>query len=172
MRADRLYSELLRHLESSYVAGDRLSMLVSLQTWLKGYVEALDTKTGGRWGLARFVELDFTRYPVDEAAFSPDDEYEVLKKLPPSSLEALSMRLRDIFWSGVTLETATICPNCDSVELRVLADMTAREVVLSCDLCAWRQFPTGRHWEGTRPLEPAPREMTDEWRRTGSPKRA
>jgi hypothetical protein len=167
MRVENLVSDLLGELESSFSPGDRSALLRLLQQWLKSHLVSWSSQLRDRWGLDGLATLDLPRYPIDETSLDPDEEVRQLKSVPPTSMELLAMRLRDIFWAGITVESTTVCPRCSETQLRILEDADSDAIVLSCDLCAWSQTPLGEPWRGTRPLQPAPRSRIEEWRDAG-----
>jgi hypothetical protein len=57
--------------------------------------------------------------------------------VPPLSVEELAMRLQDLFWGGLTLESGIQCSPCNVSELRVLVDTSAEQLVRACDWCSW-----------------------------------
>lgn len=164
MRPDKLLSNLLAHVRSSYPPGDRAAMLGVLQQWLKSHLANWNAGLRERWGLDEFARMDLARYPVDEASLDLDEELRQLRSVPPMSMELLAMRLRDIFWAGITVESSLVCPRCGEARLRMLEDAHSDALVLSCDLCAWSQSMLGEPWHGGRRLEPAPKARIDRWR--------
>jgi hypothetical protein len=166
MRPDKLLSGLIAHLQSSSQRG-RAAMLRLLQQWLKSHLASWDADLRERWGLDGFAGMDLLRYPIDEASLDPDEELRQLKSVPPTSMELLAMRLRNIFWAGITVESTAVCPRCSEAQLRILEDAHSDAIVLSCDLCAWSQTPNGEPWHGARRLEPAPKARIERWKDTG-----
>jgi len=164
MRLDQLLAGLLAHLQSACYSGDRAAMLDSLQQWLKLHLANWNTGLRERWGLDGFSGMDLPCYPIDESSLDPDEAFRQLKSVPPTSMELLAMRLRDIFWAGITVESTVVCPRCGEAQLRILQDAHSDAIVLSCDLCAWSQTPQGEPWHGAQRLEPTPKARIDRWR--------
>ncbi len=111
-------------------------MLRSLQQWLRLHLASWNPQLRDRWGLSDLAAMNVRDYPVGEASLNPDEELQQLKSVPPLSMDELGMRIRDIFWGGVTVESTIICPRCRETQLRILEDPPSNAIVLSCDLCA------------------------------------
>lgn len=168
MRIETLVADLVASLDSSSVPGNRSNLLQQLQNWLQSRVGLWSTHLRHRWGLDALVALDLSRYPIDESSLDPDEELLQLKRVPPTSMELLAMRLRDIFWAGITVESETVCPRCEATQLRILQESDSHAIVFSCDLCVWSQSPQGERWRSTSALQPASRSSIEEWRNIGS----
>jgi len=168
MRVESLVSDLLGQLESSFSPGDRPGLLQLLQRWLKAHLADWSAQLRERWGLDRLAAMDLSRFPIEDSSLDPDEEVRQLTAVRPTSMELLAMRLRDIFWAGVTIESTVVCPRCSETQLRVLEDPDSDSLVLSCDLCAWSQTTQGKPWKGPVPLQPAARSRIHEWRNAGS----
>ena len=164
MRLEQLVSELIGKLKSESVADDRVHMLRLLQQWLELHLTRWNAETRARWSLESYASMDLGRYPIDEASLRPSEEVRQLDSVRPTTMDILGMRLRDIFWAGITLESEVTCPRCEERQLRILQDEQLDRIVLSCDLCAWSQFPEGQPWKGTQFLKPAPKERIARWR--------
>lgn len=168
MRVESLVSDLLGQLEASLSPGDRSALLRVLQRWLKSHLRSWSAPLRERWGLERLATMDLSRYPLEESSLDPDEEVQQLTSVRPTSMELFAMRLRDIFWTGITVESTVVCPRCSETQLRVLEAGDSDAIVLSCDLCAWSQTPDGNPWKGTSPLQPASSSRIREWRNAGS----
>lgn len=167
MRVESLVSDLLGQFESSISPGDRSGLLQLLQSWLKAHLADWSAQLCERWGLERLAAMDLSRFPIEESSLEPDEEIRQLTSVQPTSMELLAMRLRDIFWAGITIESAVVCPRCSETLLRVLEDPDSESLVLSCDLCAWSQTTQGTPWKGAFPLQPATRSRINKWRNAG-----
>lgn len=154
MRIEGLVSDLLSQLESGVSPGDRAALLRVLQQWLKTHLAAWNAQLRERWALDALATLDLPRYPIDESSLDPDEELRRLKLAPPTTMELLAMRVRDILWEGVTIESSVVCPRCGERQLRILEHASSDSIVLSCDLCAWSQTPQGEPWKHAGLLQP------------------
>lgn len=155
MRPDGLALSLIAHLRSA-PSGSRRALLESLQRWLKVHVRELPRDVRERWRLDDLAGVDLSAYPIEDASLDPDEELKQISRVPPRSMELLAMRIRDILWGGITVESAVTCPRCDASALRMLVD-SSNALVLSCDACAWSQTSSGERWSGEGNLRPAPR---------------
>jgi len=164
MRIESLVSDLLVKFESSILPGDRSALLHLLQHWLKAHLEDWSLKLRERWDLDRLALMDLSSLPIEESSLDPDEEVRQMASVRPASMELLAMRLSDIFWAGITVESKVVCPCCGETQLRILEDADSNSIVLSCDLCAWSQTAQGKQWKGRVPLQPAPRARIQEWR--------
>lgn len=164
MRLEKLASDLIDRLQSESVAGDRTRMLRVVQQWLRSHLTNWNPETRARWSLDSYASIDLLRYPIDGASLDPDEELGRLDAVRPTSMDVFGMRLRDIFWAGITLESEVTCPRCEERQLRILQDEDGDRIVLSCDLCAWSQSPQGEQLKSTGFLKPAPKERIARWR--------
>lgn len=166
MRLDKLISGLLAHV-GTFPPGDREALLELLQQWLKWHLTSWSGDLRDRWRLDDWAEVELSAYPIEEASLDPDEEFRQLQSVPPSSMELIAMRIRDIFWAGITVESKLPCPRCGEAQLRILEEPGADAIVLSCDLCAWSQTSQGEPWRGARYLKPPSRARIGRWRRDG-----
>lgn len=166
MRFETLVTDLLGYLDAYYLPGDRSVLLRLLQKWLKSHLGSFGAQARQTWELERLVAMDLARLPIEESTLDPDEEVQRLKSLRPKSRGELAMRLRDIFWQGVTVESDVTCPRCGGEALRVLVEQASDSIVLECYQCAWCQTPDGSRWKGTSLLQPAPRSRVQESRNT------
>jgi hypothetical protein len=166
-RIEKLNASLLAALSAS-PPGERLAFLEQVAAWARSHRDACRTETLEQLGLDRLLELDLARYPTGSSALDPADELASLRRAPAPSRDALAMRLRDILWQGVTVESAATCPVVPSAfGLRVLVSSVGDQIVLSCDSCSWAQGPDGRLWTGESSVVPPTTERFERWRRTG-----
>ena len=163
MRVEILVSDLLGQLESSFSPGDRAGLLQLLQRWLKVHLADWSAQLRERWGLDQLAAMDLSHFPIEDSSLDPDEEVRQLTAVRPTSMELLAMRLRDIFWAGVTFESSVVCPRCSEAQLRVLEDPDSDVLVLSCDLCAWSQTTQGKPWKGPVALQPTASSRIHEW---------
>lgn len=167
MRPDKLIPSLLAHIGTP-PPRDRGALLEFLQQWLKSHLMSWSGDLRERWGLDEFAELDLSNYLIEESSLDPEEEVRQLKSVPPTSMELMAMRIRDIFWAGITVEATITCPRCGEAQLRILEDPPSDAIVLSCDLCAWSQTSHGEPWHNARYLKPASRPRIARWRHDGS----
>ncbi len=111
--------------------------------------------------------MDIGDYPIDESSLDPNEEIKQLDRVRPTSMSELSMRLRDIFWAGVTVESDIVCPQNRDAQLRILVDPPSDAIVLSCDACGWGQTPQGQEWDVEPRLKPVTKYRLERWRQTG-----
>ncbi len=161
MKSSQLHRELstrLRELSNEDVAGRLLGVL---QDWLKSRLGEFDAGVVQRYGLDKLATIDLRKYPIARSSMNAGEEARQIVAVTPTSLETLAMRLRDVFWAGITVESGVQCPNCGDSELRTLCDDEAGNLVFACDLCGWAQMPDGQPWQGARPLVPPTNEVLE-----------
>jgi hypothetical protein len=128
-RIEKLNASLLAALSAS-PPGERLAFLEQVAAWARSHRDACRTETLEQLGLDRLLELDLARYPTGSSALDPADELASLRRAPAPSRDALAMRLRDILWQGVTVESAATCPVVPSAfGLRVLVSSAGDQIV-------------------------------------------
>lgn len=131
------------------------ALLRTVQGWLQDEEANIGSRLRDRFDLGWYSTVPLEEYPVSRSSLNADEEVRRLLEVPPDSMETLVMRLRDVLWEGLTLESGLQCPRCDESELRLLWDDGARGIVLACDLCTWVQDPSGREWKaGTKLTAP------------------
>ena len=160
----KLYPRFITHLESLDVNVGHLELLLHVQAWLKACLNQWTPKLRKDFGLDKYATLDFERFPLADASFSPGEELRLLRANPPGSMGSFAMFLRELFWTGITVESSVQCPRCDQTELRILEDPVTEEIVLSCDFCAWSQTESGEPWDKAHYLEPATKEVVARWK--------
>jgi hypothetical protein len=145
--------------------------LTGLQQWLRGALDQFGEQIRARYGLDDYANMDLGQYPVLDTDFDPVEELRVLLSVPPVSLETLAMRVRDLFWSGITVESSKQCPRCESWAFRVLQASDSGEVVLACDECGYAENERGEPWPAARRAVPATTNVLAGWRarQQGSP---
>lgn len=171
MRWKHSYAELLTRLASLPPEPDRKAALEVIQTWLKEALLQWPQELRRRYGLDDLATLKLEQFPIGDSSLETSIELLQLRRVPPTSLETFAMRLRDLLWEGVTVESPTPCPRCGEARLRVLEDPTSRSPVLACDACGWAQKPNGEQWHGDRALGAAPTELVNRWRAESHPQR-
>ncbi len=168
MNWKKLYPTLVPELQSLDSDVDRLKLLQRLQIWLKGSVHKFSPEIRAAYELDEYAALDLERFPISESSLSPAEEVHQLLALPPQSMDNLAMRLRDVIWQGITVESPIECPICNYLQLRILEDPLTHEVVFACDLCAWAQTENGEEWQQDRYLKPATKEVFAGWKNRNS----
>lgn len=159
-----LYADLIAQLEMLGPEPNRMQLLECVQRWLRRFVGQWSPELRRRWGLDEYATMDLSGFPIDEAFLVPIEEVGRLRAVPPGSMDTFAMFLRDLFWSGITVESEIACPRCGNANLRILEDPRSAEVVLACDLCGWAQTPNGETWSGEDRLRPAPTPLVARWR--------
>ena len=168
MRANTLVSELLSQVDVSSGQSDNRVTLRLIQGWLVSRLGCWNDELRKRWGLDELAAMDLSLYPTDESSLDSGEELRQMASTAPTSMEVLAMWVRDILWTGVTVESSVLCPRCAATQLRILETSCSGNVVLSCDLCSWGQDPNGDPWEGGDRLRPIGIARLAEWR--NSPK--
>lgn len=105
-----LYSELIGSLQALPAEPSGEEFLRALQAWLQRRIAKWRPEHRSRWGLDDYVGMDLSRYPIDTSSLNPSEELRQLRAVPPSSMDVFAMRLRDILWEGVTVESPVVCP--------------------------------------------------------------
>jgi len=164
LRPNALIPSLLAYVGDSGPV-DRGALLERLQGWLKAHLANWSVELRNRWGLNELSDIELGAYPIEDASLDPEEELRQLNAVPPTSMENLAMRIHDIFWVGITVESTVTCPRCGELQLLVLEDPRSSEIVLSCDLCAWTQTSTGEPLHGAPHLKPASRTRIEQWNR-------
>ena len=165
MRVAKLSADLLAFI-GRFPPGDRRALLELVQQWVKARVPRWSVQLRGTWGLDRYAEMELSAYPVEESSLNPDEEFRRLDEVRPDSMDTLAMRIRDILWEGITVESSVECPRCHDTQLRVLVDPGPDAIVLSCDRCSWSQTAQGQEWKRDEHwLVPATRARLERWRR-------
>lgn len=154
-----LHQSLLRDLNQIVPERSVVGMMSALQAWLLVNERAFDRALWARYGLDWFASADLAAYPIEQSALQVEEELTQLAKVPPVSMETLAMRIRDIWWSGVTIESRTSCPRCGCADMRVLWDKERQQLVLACDSCSWAQFSDKKPWTPGGSLLPARRDQ-------------
>lgn len=161
MGFDALLSSLMSHVASLPSGAGRKELLASLQVWLRTNVKGWNPAVRARYGLDDYCAADLDAFPVEKASLHPQEELQQLRAFPPTTMETMAMRIRDVFWDGITVESSMRCPRCGETQLRILEDPRSERIVLACDLCAWAQTPEGETWQGPRALRPASKERVE-----------
>jgi hypothetical protein len=161
----KLHAAMSVHLDGVSESAGRIGLLRGLQDWLRKYQAEFGSSLNERYGMDEYCRMDLSRYPVDRASFDASEEIHQLRRVPPVSLETLAMRVRDVFWSNITLESEISCPTCGAGGLRVLRDVQSEDPVLACDNCAWAQTINGERRQSSSKLVPPTVEILDEWAR-------
>lgn len=150
----KLHSKLMVELQKMSGEIESARLLKLLQDWLKASRAEIGKKLRLRYGLDEFADMDLSQFPTGDSGMSALEEVHQLRTVPPVSMETLVMRVRDVFWSGVTVESGIQCPRCNSAELRVLREVDSEELVLECERCTWAQTLLGEPWSGLSRLVP------------------
>jgi hypothetical protein len=150
MRWKTLHDGLLSRLEWLGPEVDRRVFLECVRDWLHACLRGFSPELRKAYGLDEYAVMDLTRYPIDDASFTPSEEVQQLRAVPPSSMDVLAMRVRDLFWQAITVESSVTCPRCSGSGLRILEDSLTGEMVLECDTCAWAQTPSGEPYRTER----------------------
>lgn len=160
----KLYANLLARLQLLPANVGRLELLLSIQTWLRGSLDKLTPELRACYGLDEYALLDLCDYPINDTSLVPAEELQRLRAVAPVSMETLAMRIRDVFWSGITVESSIQCPRCNEASLRILEDPLTGGGVYACDLCGWAQVASGEPWSNERHARPARKELVAAWR--------
>lgn len=163
MRWERLFSDLLVQLDHLPPDPGREEFLGAVQVWLRGAVMKWSHELRARWALDEYASMDLSQFPTHDASLIPVEELQQLRAVPPGSMETFAMRLRDIFWGGITVESSVRCPRCGDSQLKILEEPGSGDIVLACDLCGWAQTSDGARWCGARNLRPVTRHRVEEW---------
>ncbi len=156
----KLYARFLAHLELLDADVGHLELLRHIQAWLKGSLNNWSPELRKDYGLDEYAILDFERFPLADASFSPGVTLQQLRTIPPGSMDTFASFLGNVFWEGITVESSVRCPHCGHTALRILEDPVTGEVVLACDLCTSCQTENGEPWEKkTYYLRPATKEL-------------
>ncbi|HEU4583913.1 MAG TPA: hypothetical protein VFS67_36900 [Polyangiaceae bacterium] len=172
MNWKKAYSALLAQLDALGLNVARRELLVALQAWLQRQLAAFSPALQEDYGLRGYSSLDLARYPIEGSSLNADEEVRQLRLVPPSSADGLAMRVRDIFWSGLTIESGIECPRFKDSELRILMEEGTEQLVRACDVCLWAETRDGEHWQPGGRLVPPTIEQLERWALTDGGKRA
>src|SRR5687768_9326 len=112
MRWKDSYAQLLARLASLPPEPDRKSALEVMQTWLQETLAQWPPELRRRYRLDDLASLKLEQFPIGDSSLETSVELLQLRRVPPTSLETFAMRLRDLLWEGVTVESPTPCPRC------------------------------------------------------------
>jgi hypothetical protein len=87
----RLYPKFIAHLESLDANVGRLELLLHVQAWLKASLNQWTPELRKRYGLDEYATLDFERFPLADASFSPGEELRLLRANPPGAMGSFAM---------------------------------------------------------------------------------
>lgn len=149
----RLWTSLLSSINKIAAEDDVGLLLRTAQRWLRDNIAAFDPALRERYGLSRMCELDLARMPVGCTGMDARSEIQQLRRVSPSTSEALAMRLRDLIGSGVIVRSNRQCPNCGQDGLAVLEADTSG-LVYACNFCNWAEDERGQRWSGGSALVP------------------
>ncbi len=141
------------HLDST-----RETQLMHLQQWLANNIKSWSKSIRRDWSLDDYSLIRLPDYPTEESTLNLREEFLRLQAVPPTTLDQLAMRVRDIFWQGLTTLSDTTCARCGVLPLTRLEEPVSHMVVLSCDNCCWSQTLNGARWTGGVRLQPASRQ--------------
>jgi len=163
MNWKRAYSALLTQLDGLRPDLSSRELLVVLQSWLQRQLAVFSSALQEDYGLCSYSSLDLARYPIDGSSLNAAEEVRQLRLVPPGSVDGLAMRVRDIFWSGLTIESGIDCPRFKDSELRILMEEGTQQLVRACDVCLWAETRNGEHWQPGGRLVPPTIEQLELW---------
>jgi hypothetical protein len=166
MHPETLTSDLLAFMQPCSTM-DRGAQLELFQEWLRQHLRAWSPHLRRLWGLDELSNAQLSQFPIAETSLDVREELKHLARVRPGSMENLAMRIRDIFWAAISVESSVVCPRCHETQLKILEDPRSNEIVLSCDLCTWSQSGEGKRRIGEKNLRPASRERIGRWRQSG-----
>ena len=163
MNWKKAYAALLALLDELGPNVDRRELLVGLQRWLQRQLGVFSPALQQDYGLRSYAALDLAHYPIESSSLEAAERARQLRLVPPGSVDQLAMRVRDIFWSGLTIESGIECPRCKDSELRVLIEEGTQQLVRACDICSWAETRNGEHWQPGGRLVPPTIEQLQRW---------
>ena len=138
------------------LTGERLSFLRGVQEWLEKNLSSFSREERNAYHLESYVQLTLSELPIAYTDLDPVEEFDALRRVPPSSLDGLAMRIRDILWDGIVLRSSGTCSRCEEDNVRLLLDNSSQRLVYACDTCGWSQWDNGVEWHSNGELVPAP----------------
>jgi hypothetical protein len=163
MNWKKAYSALLPQLNGLGSKVGARELLVGLQGWLQRQLAAFSPALQEDYGLRGYSSLVLARYPIESSSLNAAEEVRQLRLVPPGSVDQLAMRVRDIFWSGLTIESGVVCPRLEDSELRILMEEGTQQLVRACDVCSWAETRNGDHWQPGGRLVPPTIEQLERW---------
>lgn len=146
MNWKKAYSALLAQLDGLGPNVGPRELLAELQGWLQRQLPGFSPALQEDYGLRSSASLDLARYPIDSSSLNAAEEMRQLRLVAPGSMDGLALRVRDLFWSGLTIESGIECPRFKHSELRILMEEGTQQLVRACDVCLWAETPDGERW--------------------------
>jgi hypothetical protein len=169
MNWKKAYAALLALLDELGPNVNRRELLVGLQRWLQRHLAVFSPALQQDYGLRSYAALDLAHYPIESSSLEAAERARQLRLVPPGSVDQLAMRVRDIFWPGLTIESGIECPRCKDSELRVLMEEGTQQLVRACDICSWAETRNGEHWQPGGRLVPPTLEQLERWGTASKP---
>jgi len=163
MNWKKAYWALLAQLNGLPANASSRELLVGLQGWLQRQLAVFSSALQEDYGLRTYSSLDLARYPIDGSSLNAAEEVRQLRLVSPGSVDQLAMRVRDLFWSGLTIESGIVCPRFKDSELRILMEEGTQQLVRACDVCLWAETRNGEHWQPGGRLVPPTIEQLERW---------
>lgn len=163
MNWKKAYSALLLQLNGIGPNVGPLQLLVGLQAWLQRHLAVFSPALQEDYGLRSYSSLELARYPIESSALNAAEEARQLRLVPPGSGDGLALRVRDLFWSGLTIESGIVCPRLEDSELRILMEEGTRQLIRACDVCLWAETRNGERWQPGGRLVPPTIEQLERW---------
>lgn len=118
--------------------GDLEALVATLARWTHSHLDSLGV-AAEVYGLRQLSALDVSQFPVAKADVDPLVTLRRFRDVKPSSLDALAMRIRDVLWQTIVLQTQRRCPRCSTDDLRLLKSAQNGATIRMCDFCGYTE---------------------------------
>lgn len=138
--SDRLWINFLEVLKNPSTLKDFESYYKSIVTWINDNNRFFTNDLLKKHRLDVLMEIEPSKYIIDNPEFELDKEPNRFKKNRPTSIDTFLMIVGNRLWDIVTIRSGKDCPNCLYDELRYLLIESLskeQEIILECESCAW-----------------------------------